>query len=267
MGGSARYRYMKKVARINADTSLSDWERDTMLQDADMVYQEQSRREQERKAAKSNIKTTKRSEKLEQYMNASDWDKYVTIATADIRMDELPKSLQYPPGVESLTQKIVYALELNDKPTILSSKEFDEYLKSNNVRDENILSRSVNADTVFSLENWMHEDLNYISGRVGGSANGEGQYFAYNFGKPTGYGGTNPKTIRAVFKPDAKIATKDDLMQAFNDMPEDVRVYIGGNIYQNPSVVALLAGYDAISIGNYVTVINRSAVIVDENIF
>lgn len=54
MGGNAKYRYGKKVARINADTSLSDWERETMLQDADAVYQEQRRRELLRKEQREN---------------------------------------------------------------------------------------------------------------------------------------------------------------------------------------------------------------------
>lgn len=78
MGGSARYRYTKKVEKINADTSLSDFERETLLQDADMVYQEQLRGEQLRKEQRKN----------------------------GVNPNEVPKSLRTFDGHDNLSKKI-----------------------------------------------------------------------------------------------------------------------------------------------------------------
>jgi len=212
--------------------------------------------------------TTHRSGYLDKFNELDDYDKAVAFQEGlYINQNELPDKLKV--GGESQTQNLVYSWGINDKPTVLSSEDFDKYLKDHNIEDLDIITRSVNAMTEQCLTDWMHDDLNYISGRFGGANFGEGFYFGHNFGKSMNYGGANNKTIRAVIKPDAKILKIEDLREVRDQLPRD---YIGEMLNPNndkdKSVIAILGGYDGIIAPNgYVNIINRSCVIVDETIF
>lgn len=212
--------------------------------------------------------TTHRSGYLDKFNELDDYDKAVAFQEGlYINQNELPDKLKV--GGESQTQNLVYSWGINDKPTVLSSEDFDKYLKDHNIEDLDIITRSVNAMTEQCLTDWMHDDLNYISGRFGGAIFGEGFYFGHNFGKSMNYGGANNKTIRAVIKPDAKILKIEDLREVRDQLPRD---YIGEMLNPNndkdKSVIAILGGYDGIIAPNgYVNIINRSCVIVDETIF
>ena len=176
-------------------------------------------------------------------------------------MNDLPSQLQT--GGESDVQKLVYDLGLNGKPLKVSPEDFQTLLENGIYKQSDILTRSFN--NIDAFQEWQDGDLNYISGRFGGSWYGEGQYFAFNGGHNTGYGSNS---VNAFFRPDAKILRYENLAETWRSLPEKVRNEIG-NPFQNESMVALAAGYQAIydKGAQYVCVIDRSALIIEDRIF
>ena len=120
------------------------------------------------------------------------------------------------------TQSFVFAAGLNEKPLVLDTVEFNQFLKDNNIPSSEIMSRSVNGITYTNadgtnikltadqiLDTSMYSRLNYIGGKVGGQVYGAGTYFEQNGGHSTGYGGT---TVNAVLNPaTAKVIKMSDL--------------------------------------------------------
>lgn len=186
-------------------------------------------------------------------------------------MSKLPEKLQI--GGSSETQLLVYALDLNDKPTVLDHDNFVQYVQDNGLTDEDIFTRSThNKET---LTNWIYDDLNYIGGRFGGNKYGNGTYFAQTGGTEFSKFGNN--SINAVLKPNAKILDASKKWDIYNSLSETLQKAIGywdGGFGEPLSMMATILGYDAIRIPNgggrgkdYLCVINRSALIVDEKIF
>lgn len=192
------------------------------------------------------------------------------------------------------TQEFVFAAGLNEKPTVLDSKEFDQFMKDNNISKSEILSRSTNkisyrnqdgttinltADQVNDLIKYSR--LTYIGGKHGGQAYGAGTYFDMNGGGSTGYGGTtmnavlNPKTARPIRLDDLKrnvtswAQSHPQTARAITNLtgvsPSQLSGW-GGN--KAASVYALSMGYNVITeylpsrkMG-YHNIIDRSALVI-----
>ena len=271
MGGSAKYRYTKKVAKINADPNLEDWERDMLLQDADVVYQEQRQRELERKAKRDGT-YVEPEKQYDVFMKMSDEEKGKFISeSVNKGMNRLPERLQV--GGESRTQQLVYDLGLNDKPTVMSKVEFNKYMQDNNLTTDDLLTRSF--DDANAMKDWMNADENYISGRFGGSDMGAGQYFAKTGGENSGYGN---HSVNALLNPEkVKAVNFYALLNKFNSLsPEEKKPYINpkyadlfgdGMASPDVSVYALSLGYNVITYGDYYNIIDRSAVIICDEFF
>lgn len=179
------------------------------------------------------------------------------------------------------TQRFVFQIGLNDKPMVLDSAAFNQFMSDNNISQSQILSRSVNGGTLKtssgSLRNLSAKDvvdmmtqsrLNYIGGKHGGQAYGAGTYFDQTGGRNTGYGQT---TVTAVLNPKtARIVSSSDLAKkaaAFDRSHPKFAKATGGYstafYNNNMSIYALVLGYNVIrsSHNNYHNVIDRKALV------
>ena len=183
-----------------------------------------------------------------------------------------------PSGQKDMTQQVVYALGMNEKPTVLSDREFDQYLRDNNIPKSEILSRGVEPIVVdvngvnirYSAEQLIdlikYSRLTYIGGKHGGQAIGAGTYFDMNGGGPTGYGDT---VTNAVLKPTARVVDMSSLRtlaQAYEASHPQFAARVGhygdGDFSNNNiSLYALAMGYQVIRGGTYYNVIDRSAMV------
>ena len=179
------------------------------------------------------------------------------------------------------TQRFVFQIGLNDKPMVLDTAAFNQFLSDNNISQGQILSRSVNGGTLKtssgSLRNLSAKDvvdmmtqsrLNYIGGKHGGQAYGAGTYFDQTGGRNTGYGQTtvtavlNPKTARIVSSSDlAKKAAAFD--RSHPKFAKATGGYSAAFYNNNMSIYALVLGYNVIrsSHNNYHNVIDRKALV------
>ena len=179
------------------------------------------------------------------------------------------------------TQRFVFQIGLNDKPMVLDTAAFNQFMSDNNISQSQILSRSVNGGTLKtssgSLRNLSAKDvvdmmtqsrLNYIGGKHGGQAYGAGTYFDQTGGRNTGYGQT---TVTAVLNPKtARIVSSSDLAKkaaAFDRSHPKFAKATGGYstafYNNNMSIYALAMGYNVIkdATGSYHNVIDRKALV------
>lgn len=180
------------------------------------------------------------------------------------------------------TQRFVFQIGLNDKPMVLDTAAFTQFLSDNNISRSQILSRSVNGGTLKTssggtrslsaqdvVDMMTQSRLNYIGGKHGGQRFGAGTYFDQNGGGNTGYG--NGKTVTAVLNPKtARIISSSDLAKkaaAFDKSHPKFAKATGGystSFYNNNmSIYALVLGYNVIkeSYGSYHNVIDRKALV------
>ena len=193
----------------------------------------------------------------------------------------MSKSIDMPyhlNDVQNDTQKFVFAIGLNEAPQVLQGQAFDNYLRQNNIPRSQILSRSISGGTInvngtqFNqspqqvAQQIMYGKYNYVGGKRGGNAYGNGTYFDMNGGRATGYGGSNAVTINAVLSPNAR--TRDyyqlyNKAQQFRASHPQVARATGSLSDNNISNYALMMGYNVITNGSgYYNVIDRSAIVV-----
>jgi len=183
------------------------------------------------------------------------------------------------------TQKFVFQAGINEKPTVLDSQAFTQYLKDNNIPQGEILSRSVNSASYKNQQGYTvnytadqiqrmlkYSNLTYIGGKQGGQAYGAGAYFAMNGGSNTSYGSN---TAVAVLNPNAKIIDYYSLRNKANTFAQSHPKFasaVGGYNNKTMSIYALAMGYQVISenakkranSSDYYNVIDRSALIYRE---
>lgn len=165
-----------------------------------------------------------------------------------------------------VTQKFVYAANLNDKPQVLDTNDFDNFVKQNKINSSDLLARSVDDITYTNASGtkikmtandvtdmMMYSRYNYIGGKNGGQALGAGMYFMQNGGNPTGYG---KKTVVAALDPSkARIITPSELnrkasafAQSHPKFAKEVGAlntsFSGGK--NNMAIYALAMGYNVI---------------------
>ena len=191
---------------------------------------------------------------------------------------QLPNFLN---DVADQTQRFVFQAGLNEKPMVLDSTSFNQFMQDNGISQGEILSRSVNPvqytnqdNTKISLSGqqiiqiMQDSRFNYIGGKRGGQVYGAGTYFDMNGGRNTGYGGTtvnavlNPATTRAI---DESTLYKQAATWA-QSHPQSARA-IGRINNSNQSIYALAMGYNVITEydpkykSGYHNVIDRSALV------
>ena len=183
------------------------------------------------------------------------------------------------------TQKFVFQAGINEKPMVLDSQAFNQYMQDNNIPQWQVMSRSVNNASYTNQQGYTvnyssdqiqrmlkYSNLNYIGGKVGGQAYGAGAYFEMNGGGSTGYGSN---TATAILNPKAKIIEKWDLMNKANSFDQTHPKFakaVGGVNNKTLSIYALAMGYQVITSasngkrkkGEYYNIIDRSALIYQE---
>ncbi len=163
-------------------------------------------------------------------------------------------------------QQVVTAMDLDKPPTVLPAKDFEKYVKDNNLP---VMYRSVGSSTGFNSYGLSGKDLTngfrYDNNAwIGEGIYGDGHYFAEDWNESRGYG---ENTIKAAIDPKkAKI---------FDYRNTDINVPPGViNDDTEFSVWCLQQGYNVIYIegGNYQTkghdfwcVLDRSCLIVSED--
>lgn len=191
---------------------------------------------------------------------------------------DIPKDL----NSESLLQKIVYMAKLNDKPTILNSTEFDEYIKENKLI---LCFRGTRPNGDLSAEE-IHDMTRYSDKfYVGNGIHGDGLYTTTCLNEAEGYG---ESIMTIAIKKDAKIITREEALELYKNekrnntlVGESLRNYKHqrriGSTYKSSSIVALQKGYDIIKVvggnkgdgtteytGDYYIILNRAAIIIKE---
>lgn len=186
--------------------------------------------------------------------------------------------------IDDVTQKFVYQAGLNEKPQVLDSNDFDNFVKQNNIKSSELLARSVDDITYKNASGtnvkmtandvadmMMYSRYNYIGGKHGGQALGAGMYFMQNGGRPTGYG---QKTVVAALNPaTARITTPSELQRKvpafqkshpkFAKAVGDLNTSFSGG-KNNMAIYALAMGYNVIwdaGGGGRTNVIDRSALV------
>lgn len=203
---------------------------------------------------------------------------------------QLPNFLN---DLQSATQNFVFQAGINAKPTVLDANEYNQFLKDNNIDPSTQMVRSVagvgytNADgTQVNLRASEVNDLtkysraNYIGGKRGGQAVGQGTYFEVTGGRVNSYGnsgsgryGNTKDTMTAVLNPArARVIYEGTLYNQVRGAwgqahPQTVRA-LGGISSSNQSIYATLMGYNVVSDtrsqgqGTYNVVIDRSAIVI-----
>ena len=179
---------------------------------------------------------------------------------------------------DSVTSKIMYALGINNKPTVVSDSELDKlpgkdlYRAFHDNPDSNISSKDIAGQLKYG-------DYTQLSGK-GGSAFGRGIYFAEdNFGDAVEYGsyGDNILITRAKLKPNSKMSTINEIQNKINKDLSFGKTFMSLNDDDKPAIYALAhgidgwrakAGYNAIIGGEITTqpvihtaIINRKSLI------
>ena len=184
--------------------------------------------------------------------------------------------------VDDKTQKFVFALGMNDKPTVMDQTQFRQFMSDNNIPRSQILSRSINGGQVNTsagntgkltpqdiADMLKYGRLNYVGGKIGGQAYGAGTYFDMNGGGNTWYG--SGTTLTGVLNPaTAKVVTDSklrQLAQAFDKSHPQFAKATGGYSQSfrnnNMSIYATVLGYNVIkdASGSYHNVIDRKALV------
>lgn len=247
MGGSAKYRFFKR----RRNNGMSD----------DFI---QIQWEMSKEYANDIYRKNLSLEKLNKLSGEKQADLLNKLSMIDI--EYLPENLQIGSDDNEFgdfTQKLAYFLHINEKPTVLGEDGFTEYMQNNNISQSDLITRAVTTGD--TLQSWMDDEENYISGRIGEHFFGYGSYFAHNNGKPLG--GYGNSFMNAIVSPDAKVLDLNklgELKRAIEKLPKEVQNIIPDG-EDGVSAIAMLAGYDAIQTypDKYIVVINRGAIITD----
>lgn len=183
------------------------------------------------------------------------------------------------------TQKFVYQAGLNAKPTVLDTAAFNQFLADNNIRQSDLLARSVDSiqfqamgvNFSYTAKNvadmMMYSNFNYIGGKHGGQRLGAGTYFDQNGGVNTGYGShtvvatLNPATARVISGPQLAVQAAAFAKSHPKFVAAVGKYTTGGQQWtgNNMSIYALAMGYNVIGgSGDYYNVIDRSALVYRE---
>ena len=202
------------------------------------------------------VTTTPSGVSYKQFMQMSENERYDLIEKIiDDNNIKVPDYLD-----NSQTSKVMYALGMNNKPEMVSDKEFDK-LKGD------AMYRTVNNAKTQTSENIINQiktsDYTQLSGDAS-SAYGRGIYFAKTFTESARYGinDKNPIMMRAKIKSNAKIEDYGSLRRTVKN---DTRFYNSRNMNRSDiySLYALAKGLDGWhSKGTgYTVIVNRGSLV------
>ena len=172
-------------------------------------------------------------------------------------------NLQTPDTMDnSDTSKVLYALGVTNKPTVVDDATLDgmsgkEIYRT--VYEAGTMPPPSSGDILDQIRNG---DYTYMSGR-GGSAHGRAIYFATDFSDSRTYGDgeRNAMMMRAKINPNAKIVREDNLA---NQMRNDT-TWQRSNVYSNAghadekALYAIAHGIDGWYSNTYTMMVNRGA--------
>jgi len=166
----------------------------------------------------------------------------------------------------SETTKVIYALGMASKPTVIPESQFDaisgrEIYRT--VYEAGSMPPPSSADVLDQIRNG---DYTQMSGS-GGSAHGRAIYFATDFTDSTDYGASmrNSMVARAKINPNANVVRESTI----RSMMQNDKNYASRNHWRDKDGIALYAlshGIDGWYSGTYTMMVNRGALsISDQN--
>ena len=171
-------------------------------------------------------------------------------------------SIQVPSYLDdSDTTKVLYALGINDKPTVVSDSQLDNMPGTEIYRTvyESGSMPPPSSDAI--LDQIRHDDYTQMSGE-GGSVHGKAVYFATKFKDSAAYGDkdyswhpkTNVMIARAKINPNAKIVSEYNLSTQMTSKGFTSKTQDGDN---RISLYAISQGIDGWYSGTYTMIVNR----------
>ena len=181
------------------------------------------------------------------------------------KIDHEKRKELYAQGLNS-TNALQHYIEDNGlygTATVLEDADFDAYVEANGLKPiYRGMPDGENLTGVEKHENFLYDDKYY----VGNGMFGDGQYFAYDRVEAekyavTGFHEGDGAVIKAALKPSAKTVRHDALLA---EMAEKHRQYKYSESML--SVYARSQGYDAMTLGGMIVVLNRDALVVSGDI-
>ena len=187
----------------------------------------------------------------QQFMAMSEQERFQTID--DIITNP---NIQVPAYLDgSDTSKVMYALGMNNKPTVVSDDQFDK-LPGKDLYRTVYDSPNPPPYSADILDQIRTGDYTQLSGS-GGSAHGRALYFARDdFSESAYYGmrGSNAKVMRAKINPNAKIVSERTLRSQMAAKGFSSKTRSAADDY---ALYALSQGIDGWHSGNYTMMVNR----------
>lgn len=174
-------------------------------------------------------------------------------------------------------QQMVSDCGLNDKPTVVDRKTFDQMLKSD--PNAKVIYRGVTDNKNINSSEILNQIKNSDGFHVGGGYYGDGLYYTGSHTEAMSYAGAGSwsrqgLTQRAIINPEAKVISRTDLMKQYNSLPYTTQAALRNagskstsTWYNNgESQLAIKLGYDAIqgAKSNHLIILNRKALIIDD---
>ena len=207
-----------------------------------------------------------------QNMTNDEFEDYLNNNLSGVKLDS-----SYNYSKDCNFQKMVSDCGLNDKPTVVDSKTFDQMLKSD--PNAKVIYRGVTDTKYMGSSEILNQIKNSDGFHVGGGGYGDGLYYTGSHTEAMKYAGAGSwahqgLTQRAIISPDAKVISRADLMKEYNSLPDTTKAALRkagnqstGSWYNSgESQLAIKLGYDAIqgAGSNHLVILNRKALIIDD---
>lgn len=207
-----------------------------------------------------------------QNMTNDEFEDYLNNGLSGVKLDS-----SYDYSKDCNFQRMVADCDLNDKPTVVDSKTFDQMLKSD--PNAKVIYRGVTDNKDIDASGILNQIKNSDGFHVGGGGYGDGLYYTGSHTEAMKYAGAGDfahhgLTQRAIISPDAKVISRVDLMKEYNSLPDTTKAALQkvgkqstGSWYNSgESQLAIKLGYDAIqgAGSNHLVILNRKALIIDD---
>lgn len=157
---------------------------------------------------------------------------------------------------DSDTSKVIYALGMTNKPTVVSDAQLDgmpgKEIYRTVYEQRGSMPPPSSKDILDQIKNG---DYTYMSG-AGGSMHGRAIYFATDFGDSAIYGSgeKNPQVMRAKISPNAKIVSESNIRSQMQQKGYSPRT---SSSRDNIALYALSQGIDGWFSSSYTMMVNR----------
>ena len=156
------------------------------------------------------------------------------------------------------TSKVLYALGMDNKPTVVSDAQLDAISGREIFRTVYDASSKVTSDMI--LDQIRNGDYTQMSGS-GGSAHGRALYFATDFYSSAIYGSgmRNPMIMRAKINSNANIRRENSIWQQMNGDAAWNKSKLNASYTDSIALYAISHGIDGWFSGKYTMMVNRGA--------